>query len=331
MDIFGRPGGSSTNKSSGPVRIVSDGKGNEVSIQGEIHRIIVINSGLSSLLAALNQTDRIVGRDSFSTFPASIRSKMVVGKSSAYPNLEMILAMKPDLVLADAMFNDSVSEKLKTLGIPVMIESTSDPDGTRDLLIRYGELLGCRDRADEIIRELDRADARLDELIAQGAANGEEAPEVFFESRKNYKSTSAKSAAHQYIFRSGGINIAADELVSSPTLSPEYIVTRDPDVIIRRVSGDLTRETMAGMRERILNRPGLSSTAAVRNRRVHIIKADLFLTVRYPAALYYHASWFYPETFGNTDPDDFNREWTNFLFGEGAFESTKESYTYSGE
>ncbi len=314
-----------------PVRTFRDGKGSEVAVPGEIKRIIVLNSGLSSLLAALDQTHRIVGRDSFSTFPSSLRSAMVVGKSSAYPNLELILAQKPDLVLADAMFDESISEKLKALGIPVLIEATSDPQGTRDLLTRYGDLLGCSDRADQIIQELDLADARLARLISRAQAGGEDAPKVFFESRKNYKSTSAKSPTHQYLALSGGINIAAEEGVSSPTLSPEFIVTGDPDVIIRRVSGDLTEATMASMRENILNRPGLSTTSAVRDRRVHIIKADLFLTVRYPAALYYHASWFYPETFRDADPDDFNREWTDFLFGEGAFESTKESYTYSGE
>ena len=314
--------------STDPLFVFIDGKGNEVPIYREIERIVAINSGLSALLAALEQSDKVVGRDMFSSFPSSLRSKKVVGKSSAYPNLELIMECRPDLVLADAMFDDSVAEKLAARGVPVAIEPTSDPQGTVELVTRYGKLLGCEARAAEICSWLERKDAELAVLIETAHENGESAPVVFFENRKNYKSTSRKSTTHQYLELAGGINLAADESASSPTLSPEFIVKNNPDVIIRRVSGDLTAETMAGTQEKILNRPGLSATDAVKNGRVHIVKADLFLTVRYLSALYYHASWFYPETFRGVDPEDFNRELINFMFGDGEFDRTNETFVY---
>jgi len=311
-----------------PLFTFIDGKGNESVFYHEIERIVVVNSGLSALLAALQQSDKIVGRDMFSSFPSSLRTKKVVGKSSAYPNLELILGSKPDVVMADAMFDDSVAEKLAALGIPVLIESTSNPLKTKELVTRYGDLLDCEERAAEICAWLDEADSRIAGLIETARVNGENAPVVFFENRKNYKSTSKKSSTHQYLELSGGVNIAADEKVSSPTLSPEFIVEKNPNVIIRRVSGDLTADTMAGVRDNILNRPGLSATQAVSTERVFVIKADLFMTIRYPSALFYHASWFYPETFRNEDPEEFNKELINFMFGDGEFEKTNEAFAY---
>jgi hypothetical protein len=53
---------------------------------------------------------------------------------------------------------------------------------------------------------------------------------VYFENRKVYKSASKLTGHHEFIALAGGDNIAKDEPVTSPELSPEYIV--------RRVSGD---------------------------------------------------------------------------------------------
>lgn len=61
---------------------------------------------------------------------------------------------------------------------------------------------------------------------------------MYFENRKVYKSASKLTGHHEFIALAGGDNIAKDEPVTSPELSPEYIVRRNPDVIVRRVSGD---------------------------------------------------------------------------------------------
>ena len=325
-------GAGSAEISSDAEYLFYDGTGQEISLSGSVERIVVVNSGLSSLLAALGQSDLIAGRDGFSTFPSSVRSKMVVAKSSAYPNLELIMSLKPDLVMADAMFNLSTLEKLKDLGIPVAIEVTSDPAGVRDLLVRYGDLLDCRERANEIISAMDRADRELQSLISSARAGGAEPPKVFYENRKTYKSVSSLSPSHQFLDLSGAVNIAADQEVSDPSLSPEFILSENPSVIVRRVSGDVSEDTMIQMRDKILRRPGLRNTAAVKDENVYIIKADLFMTVRYPTALSCLASWFYPEAFiggpsGGSNPEEFNRQWTDFLFGDGAFDSTKEIFT----
>ncbi len=313
-----------------PLFTVIDSDQREVHFYRSVEKIVSLNSGMSSLIAALGEEDRIIGRDMFSTFPSSLRSVFVVGKNSAHPNMELILSLKPDLVVADRMFDKGLREKLQSLQIPVLIESTSDPSKVPGLIQRYGEILDCSERAGEIINYLKIAESEVVSRVETAQRNSLSAPVVFFENRKNYKSASRKSSSHQYITLSGGINLAADESVTSPTLSPEFIVHQNPEIIIRRVSGDITKETMSGLRNNILNRPGISVTTAVTTGQVYIIKADLFLTVRYPSALCYYGAWFFPEAFKDLTPEDFHRNLIQFLYGPEEWDKTHETFVFPG-
>jgi iron complex transport system substrate-binding protein len=157
-------------------------------------------------------------------------------------------------------------------------------------------------------------------------------PIVFFENRKVYKSASKKTGHHMFIELAGGDNIAKDEPVRSPELSPEYIVQRDPDVIVRRVSGDAGPDALEKMLKSIYNRPSLQSVQAVENENVHIIKSDLFISLRFPVGVAYYASWFYPELLGtgaeDFDPSRIHRSYVTNLYGEEEWEKTNETYVY---
>ncbi|WP_028974281.1 ABC transporter substrate-binding protein [Spirochaeta cellobiosiphila] len=305
-----------------------DGEGSTVPVKLPVDRIVVLNSGLSSLIVSLGQSDKIVGRDSYSTFPSSLKGIPVVGKNSAHPNMERILSLNPQVVLADAMFKDELIAKLQSLGISVLIEQTSAPSLTADMITRYGALLDCRDRAKEIVNYLAKQDKLIADKVNEGQSLYKGKGKIYFELRKDYHSNSRLSTSQQYLDRAGGINIAADREVSVPVLSPEYIVDVDPDIIIRRASGDLSAKTMKELRSSLMRRPGIAKTTAVQQERVFVIKADLFLTDRYPTAIYYIASWLYPEAFADKSPEQYNAEVMDFLFGSGVTNQTAEIYSY---
>ncbi len=93
---------------------------------------------------------RLRGADS-----RQMREVFVVAKNSSSPNLERILQLGPDLVLADPMFDESSREMLNKRGIPVLIESTSNPDTLPELVMKLGKVLGEEKRAEEVIRIVD--------------------------------------------------------------------------------------------------------------------------------------------------------------------------------
>lgn len=313
---------------SGQTITVTDKKGVEVVIEQPVERIVSINSGLSEIIAALECAERMVGRCSYSTFPSSVRSVFVVGKNSSSPNMERIFELEPDLVLADAMFDESKREILNGRGIPVLIESTSDPDTLPDLVRKLGRIVQKEERAEEIVEIVEDAMAEIQAAIESAQKAGAENPVVFFENRKPYKSASAKTGHHRFIELAGGINIAEDEPVRSPELNAEYIVQRNPDIIIRRVSGDWGDEALEKMLQSIYERPSIKSINAIQNNNVYIIKSDLFLSLRYPAGVSYFAHWFYPDALDNLGPAKIHERIVTELYGREEWEQLLETYVY---
>ena len=308
--------------------VIIDYKKHVVPVPAEVNRIVSLNSGLSVLVGALGMADAVVGRDSNSTFPHALKKVYVVGQNSSSPNIELILEKRPDLVLADGMLPAKVYEQLSALGISVGIFTTSDPRKFEETLLKVGKLTHREERAADLLKRL-QSDIRLvKETAAEALDSGVTPQYIFFENRKPYSSASSQSGSHFPIAGAGGINIAADEPVRSPKLSAEFVLEKNPDVIVRRMSGDGTPDVMNNMRDTIIRRAGLEDVRAVQDHRVYIIKADLFLLLRYPVGMAYMASWFYPDAFTELDPEEFHKELIVDLFGAEEWDLMREVFVY---
>lgn len=308
---------------------ITDYSGRNVEINLPVKKIVTMNSGLSEILAALGASDLVVGRCSYSTFPSQLRSIKVVGKNSSSPNMESILELEPDLVIADSMFDTNKMAILNNRGIAVIIESTSNPDRLPQILKNLGEILEKEDKAAELQQIIEDSILLIREKISEIQKGGSPKPIVFFENRKPYKSASRETGHHQFIALAGGINIAADEPVKSPQLSPEFIALNNPDIIIRRVSGDVNKEALSKMIDSIYDRPSLNSVKAIQNNRVYTVKSDLFISLRYPVGVAYFASLFYPDQFPIEEADEIHKNFIIKLYGEAEWDRIKETYVYS--
>ncbi len=316
----------SVDKSLGNYITVKDYTGKELIIKQPVTRVISINSGLSEILGALECTDLMVGRDSFSTFPSSLKYVQAVAKNSSSPNMEMMLSLEPDLVIADLMFDKSKRKILENRGIPVIIESTSNPERLPFIVENFGKIFDKSDRANYIMSVLKDTLSIVGKGILEFEVEDKNKPIVYYENRKPYKSASGTTGHHQFIVLAGGINIAADEPVSSPKLNPEFIIDRNPDIIIRRVSGDITSDAMKVMLKSIYDRPSLQTVNAVINKKVYIVKSDLFISLRYPVGVAYLASLFY-----ETDFIDINSLFKNYItaiYGNNEWSRIRETYVY---
>lgn len=309
---------------------ITDYLGRDMEIPLPVTKIVTMNSGLSEIVAALGSAEFVVGRCSYSTFPKELRSKKVVGKNSSSPNMESIMELEPDLVIADSMFDRNKIEMLNNRGIAVIIESTSNPARLPVILNNLGRVLEKEERAQELIGILDETlnsvRLRVEQINLEGAIN----PSVFFENRKPYKSASKATGHHQFIEMAGGINIAAEEPVKSPQLSPEFIAMNNPQVIIRRVSGDVNEEALQNMINSIYDRPSLRSVDAILNKRVYTVKSDLFISLRYPVGVAYFASLFYPEKIPVEEVDAIHRDFIIKLYGIDEWNGIRETYVYPG-
>ncbi|MFC1919036.1 ABC transporter substrate-binding protein [Chloroflexota bacterium] len=305
---------------------IIDYTGRYVEVPAPVERIVSLNSGMSTLICAFGDGDKIVGRDERSSFPSSLKDVFVVGGSAHSPNIELILEKRPDVVVSDQMLKDDMREKLEAAGIPVLIDSTSNTDRIIPAIKNFGLLLDKKEKADEITSFIEHYCSIVARRIAE-LEPGEE-PLVFFQWQSLYKSASGKTVFHKPMVAAGGINIAASEPVLYPKLSAEWVLQKNPDVIVYRISGDETPGEMKELRQEIMSQPGLEDVNAVKNGRVHITKADAFLTLRYPVGLLYYARWFHPDLFNDIDPAAVHQELIEKFFGPEEWQKLNETFAF---
>jgi iron complex transport system substrate-binding protein len=283
---------------------------------------------MATLICAFGDVDKIVGRNSLATFPAYLEDIFDMGKSAAYANIELLLEKSPDVVVTDASLKDDVRDKLKDAGVPVYIDSTSNPERIIPIIENFGLMLDKKEKTEEITGFIEHytniVAGRIDELKPEE----EPLPLVFFQWQSLYKSASADTQFHKPIVAAGGVNIAATEPVLYPALSAEWVLQKNPDVIVNRISGDDTLEEMRQLREEIMSQPGLAEVNAVKEGRVYIFKADVFLTLRYPIGLLYYAKWFHPDLFQDIDPGAVHKELVEKYFGEEEWQNITETFVY---
>lgn len=306
-----------------------DKPGHYVKVRYPVQRIVSLNQGMSQLICALDEADRLVGRSVYCTFPSYLKEVTAVGKSSQ-PNFELIVEGRPDVVVADPMLYDTTRAKIESLGIPVYVDSTSDPDRLMALVRNFGLMLGKEETAEAIAAHIGGYTDLVEQRISNLELEEGTKPTVFFEFKSAYKSASAESTFHKPIVAAGGINIAAGQPISSPVVSSEWVFESNPSIIVHRVSGDEKIDEMAALRTEIMSRAGLKDLEAVREGRVCVIKADAFLTVRYPVGLLYYAKWFHPDIFADTDPAAVHREIVERYFGAEEWERliASEAFAY---
>jgi iron complex transport system substrate-binding protein len=131
---------------------ITDYRGENLTFSSPVTRIVCITGGFTELLCAMGAQDLIVGRDELSISPYSITSIPVVASSSSAPNLELILELEPQLVIADTMLKDK-AEYLATLaeaGILVYIDKPSDYSRLMVCLEQMSKVLGLEENAVEL-------------------------------------------------------------------------------------------------------------------------------------------------------------------------------------
>jgi len=143
------------------MRVVVDETGRRVTLPAEVHRIVSLAPNLTETIYAIGAGARLAGDTDFCDVPDEAKSKPHVG-APINPNLEAIVALKPDVVLASASINwPATADALLKMGVPVY---TTDPHSVDDMIAgiaHIGEVIGADAAATSLAAGLR---ARLDAL-----------------------------------------------------------------------------------------------------------------------------------------------------------------------
>jgi iron complex transport system substrate-binding protein len=240
----------------------TDGLGREVTLNGPAQQIVSIAPSNTEILFAIGAGDQVIGRDQFSDYPEAAKSVTDIGSAFEELNTELIVSLKPDLVLAAEINTPEQVKALEDLGVTVYY--LNNPHTLEEMygnLEIVAQLTGHEAEAATLIESLKQRVAAVDEKIAPISSR----PSVFYELDSTDPAKPFTAGKDTFITllieRAGGHNIAAD-LEGYPQMSLEQIVAADPTMIIL---GD----SMWGVTpEAVASRPGWENLSAVKNGQV---------------------------------------------------------------
>lgn len=242
---------------------VTDDRGLTVSFNQPPQRIVSLLPSLTETVCALGQCARLVGVDRNSDFPQSIRKLPQVG-GGLDPNVEAIVALRPDLVLMAT--SSRVGERLQSLGLKVVaLEPRSHAD-VRRVIETLGLVLGVPD-AGRVWRVIDAAVT----AAAQSLPANVKKMRVYFEVNSGPYAAGERSFIGETLTRLGAKNIVPASLGPFPMINPEYVVRANPDVIMVSAFGDVG----------LAARPGWAAMRVIQFKRVCVFtKAQSDVLVR---------------------------------------------------
>jgi iron complex transport system substrate-binding protein len=269
-----------------PAAQVRDDLGQEVSLANPPRRIVSLYGGLTEVLVALGLAGNVVGHIQGDS---SLTNIPMVG-THLQPNVEMILALKPDLVVQGGVPKGMPAlRRLEAEGVPVAVFAAHDFPGLFSLIRRLGELTGREKEAASLNRS-------LEEHLAETARRlkGLPAVRVFFEVRyPNLLAAGRGSMVNDLITRAGGVNVV-ESPQSLASFGLEALLQADPEAYI------IQQGPMNKSPGDIYSRPNFQELRAVKNRRVLVVEEGLFSRPgpRSAEAVEQLARFLHPEAWG---------------------------------
>jgi iron complex transport system substrate-binding protein len=213
--------------------IMRDGAGTQVRLLSPAQRVVSLAPSNTEIMFAVGAGAQLVARDSFSDYPPEAQALESIGDVYGGLNLELILSLQPDLVLAAAITPPEQVAALREAGLTVFV--VGNPTSMEDLYTKLGEvaqLTGRSTEAAELVVSLQKRVSAVLEVLA-GLENR---PHVFYEldgTEPNAPWTAGPGSFIDLLIQmSGGENIAASLDGEWVQISLEALIEADPDLII---------------------------------------------------------------------------------------------------
>jgi iron complex transport system substrate-binding protein len=227
-------------------------------------RIVSLAPSNTEILFALGAGKQLVGRDSFSDFPPEAIDVPDIGGGFMALNTEMIVAAKPDLVLASPLTPPEQIADLSKIGLNVHV--VQNPASFEDLFGNLEEVAALTGHESEGAALVTALRARVQAVNAQ-VALAETRPLVYYEldaTDPNAPYTSGPGTFVDLLIHSaGGTNFGAELSGEWVQVSVEELLSRQPDIIIL---GDFTYGGVTA--EQLRTRPGWDALTAVQENHI---------------------------------------------------------------
>lgn len=231
------------------------------SVNGQSYnRIVSLSRVITQDIYLLGAKDKLVGCTSYCDMAISDKKEVIA--TAVEVNVEKIIMLKPDLVIATTITKSETIETLKKVGIRVVaFPTTRSYNDICQNFRQIAEYTGKKDVAENVINNQKH---RLDSIISLTPKI--QKPKVFFEiGTKPIFTVMPNTFMDDFITFAGGINVASD--LTRGTITRESVLLRNPDVIIIVTMGILADEEKASWLS-------CKELNAAKNKKIFIIDSD---------------------------------------------------------
>lgn len=274
--MTGIPGGTSF-----PVT-VHDVCDRDVTIPHRPARIISLAPGVTEILFAIGDGDRVIAATNYCNYPEAANHLPKIG-GYLDPNLEKITSLKPDLIVGMRGNKRDVLDRLYSLGLPIVVIDPTTLDEIPQGIKLIGRVTGSLDEADDAARTFGLRRKSIENLLATVTPAMRPRVLFLFSTADQGGIFTAGPGSHidELIALSGGINIAASAGKPWPQLSMETVAAANPQIIlISRMSDAGNPLTAAKALADLRAKTAWRSIDAVKSGKVYMM--DSVVTVPGP-------------------------------------------------
>ena len=273
-----------------PTQYVVDDLGRLVAINGTPERIISLAPSNTEILFALGLGDKVVGVTMYCDYPPEAQDKEKVGDYYG-PDIEKIIALQPDLILATDFHRFDLIPALAEQGFTVFAVAPQTLEDVLESIQKIGTITGKEAEALELLNGMT---SKIEEIEEQ-TEELEEKPSVFYITWHDPMWTVGRNTWIDDLIKiAGGVNIFSQYFESGAMVEIEWVIVLNPEIIIASEwSYDWAQ-----------NATDLASTNASQTGRVYTFDDDLAQRPgpRLVKGLEWFAHLIHPEIF--EEPED---------------------------
>ena len=268
-----------------PTQYVVDDLGRLVAINGTPQRIISLAPSNTEILFALGLGEKVVGVTMYCDYPPEAQEKEKVGGYYG-PEIEKIIALEPDLILATDYHRFELIPALEEQGFTVFAVAPQTLDDVLESIQTVGKITGKEEEALDLVNEMK---SKIEEIEEQ-TKELDERPRVFYITYPDPLWTVGRNTwIDNLIWIAGGNNTFSQYFESGAMVEIEWVLFCNPEVII----------ASALSYDWAMNETSLNSTDARQNNRVYQCDDDLVQRPgpRLVEGLEWFAYFIHPEIF----------------------------------
>lgn len=215
------------------------------------------------------------------------------------PSLEMILSLKPDLVILSSGFKAQMAlvETLEQNNIQVIAFKSELKDDYYKMVRIF---TGLTEREDLYKKNGYEIKAKIDEVVAKVPKDNSPKVLILFATAKGITTKNSNSMVGEMLKELGTTNIADGGANNSNIFSMEKVLQEDPDFIFVQTMGSDMESITGRLKKDVESNPAWASLKAVKNKNYIFLDKELYLyrpNDKYAKAYEGLAQKLYPEIF----------------------------------